>query len=122
MRLQMWLSDKSRFCNCISHGALRTSDVPRVLHSPYSLQLLLSTLLVLLTTSDKQMTVLRFASFNIHELIEFQHSPLAATPAFATFVEDGRTGMMHTALSGSVSAFVCRATSFSSAGHALLER
>lgn len=70
-------------------------------YSPYGLQQLFSTGgfgLVFLAASYEQMSVLGLATLNLHEFVEFQHPPLAATVAFAALVEDGDTGMVHAIL------------------------
>lgn len=85
---------------------------------PYGFYFLLGTLL---PASDKQMLLLRFTSFNVHELVEFQYPPLAAAPAFAAFVEHWRAGMMHAALVRSRTAFELVSTTFPPTCHALLD-
>jgi hypothetical protein len=68
------------------------------------------------------MPVLGLASLDVHELVEFEHAPLAATPAFATLVEDGCAWVVYTLLSLSVAALVSLSAPFPPARHAFFER
>lgn len=44
------------------------------------------------------MLSLRLATFNLHELIEFQYPSLTARPSFATLMENRLARMVHTLL------------------------
>lgn len=94
---------------------------PAALHAPDSLQLVLG-LPLLRPASHEQVPGFGLAALNVHELVELEHSALAATPALAPLVEDGRAGMMHAALSCPVPSGVRGPAAPSSARHALLQR
>ena len=50
----------------------------------------------LLFAAYEEVALFPLAALDSHELIELQHSPLAARPSFAAFVEQGLSRMMDT--------------------------
>ena len=86
---------------------------------PNRLQLLLA--LLLLPTTDEEMSVFCLAPLDLHKLVKLHDPPLTATPPLAALVEDGRARVMHTALSFPIASFVHSAASFPPARHALLD-
>lgn len=64
-------------------------------HLPHILNFLLAGRLAL---AHEEMSRLRLASLDLHELVKLQHPPLAARPSLAALVEDGRSGMVHALL------------------------
>jgi hypothetical protein len=67
------------------------------------------------------MSVLCLATLEVHELVEFQHPPLAAAVTLAAFVEDRDTGMMHTLLPFSVPTLESLAAALPPACHSVFE-
>jgi hypothetical protein len=116
--LQILQSGSSHVWNVVSSA----SDFRLCMDLPNSLQVLLTTRLLLLAASDEQMSLLGLASLDVHELVEFEHAPLAAAPAFAALVEDGRPWVMYTRLPLPIAALVSLSTSFPPTRHAFLER
>ena len=50
----------------------------------------------LLFAAYEEVALFPLASLDFHKLVELQHSPLAARPSFAAFVEQGLSRMMDT--------------------------
>ena len=50
----------------------------------------------LLFATYEEVPLFPLAALDFHKLIELQHSPLAARPSFATFVEQGLSRMINT--------------------------
>src|SRR5690348_3095230 len=66
------------------------------------------------------MSVLRFASFNLHELIKLKHTPFAAAVPFAALVEDGHARMVDALFAPSaLPLLICSATGPSAANSAI---
>jgi len=68
------------------------------------------------------MPVLGLAALDVHELVKFQDTSLAAAPPFTALVEDGCARVVDALLLLSIPALVCSSTCLPPAGHTLLER